>query len=188
MIRRPIRYHLAVHLILRKGLTRPISVIIHLFIPGNLPHLKKCYGKAPYRISLHAHGVILPDAKPLHKIHIFVRKIHSARIADIAVDYHNLLVAAVVHIQLVRILVNRVKDPYFNSLLGQLLLKILRRAQHGSEIIIEEFDLHSLRRFRYQQLMHPLPENALEHCIERIFAHGIITNFVIPEQREVIRL
>ena len=167
-------------------------------IPGtHRPEFQKRNGHAPYRIPRQPESRILPDAKTLHQIGIFIRQIESSRIGNLSVNYDNLLMIPEIHKELAHIFVDGIEDLHLDPFFPQFCSKIPACPKQRSKVVIEEFHFDALRHLAFQYRMYLIPQSALCHnkefnkdkplcllqvcekVLKGIFAKGIVFRLVI---------
>ena len=139
---------------IREGLTVPLPfyrllrtvVIVGLgeLAAHALPHTQKLTGKAPCRLAGNTHAAIFPIAETVNDVGVFIGDIDTAGVGDVPVNAGDLTVVAVVEVQAIHILMDRVKDLCLHTHTPQHAHLFTAKAHHAAEIVKDQLDLHAL--------------------------------------------
>ena len=99
-------------------------------------------------------------AEALDLVDVFIREVHAAREAHLAVDEHELAVVAVIE-PAGKDRDERVKDVRLNAHLAQLLAVAHRKARDAAEVIVQNAHVHALHRLAVQNLQNGIPHLAV---------------------------
>ena len=123
------------------------------------PHLQKDHRGTPGGRSFQADAIILPMSKGADLIDVFISKIESAHVSDLAVDGNELSVVAVV-VRGDEKGAERIEFDAADTLGGKLLCKVARQTEKTSHVIVNDAHLYARCGFLFQNVMDAIPHLA----------------------------
>ena len=189
-------HRLVVQRAVRVGLHHPVrggqrpgrrkGGVIRLAGAEGVPAIEEHDRKIPDSGPLQPDGGILPAAKALLGVDVFVREVDAAGVADLSVHHHDLAVVPVVHHHgdeghhgIERDAADAVPLHPHHKILGQ--------TQQAAEIVVDEPHVHPLRGLPLEDLLHTGPHPARFYD-EKLQKDELFRLFQIGQQLGIHRL